>query len=436
MTFAALFLALLFPQGGSADRIAWRGDLPGALEKAKAEKIPIFIAFNMDGEQANDWTVEVAYREPKVVGRSRKFLCFAASKYEHETAREGDREVCARFGSVTCAEHRQVEKDARRLFLGGRTLVNAPQHLFVAPDGTPLFRREWLISAEALADLMTRALKEAEIDPGAGAASAPAGEFDREKWTERVHAKGVEKQREALERMVALDHPDAEGLLEAEFERADRDGRIEILRAMGEPGYERAVPFLLRVAGGREPLLRRHAIVSLEIVGSDKAAEALLQAAKKEGDRAVLKELLRAVAKLAPARKEVADLVLRRTSDSDDRLRANALVAAADLADVSRAREAARKALADKSADVRGCAIYALGLVGEKEDVARLKKLEEKETDFRVKVLLLGARTLLETEGGKDPEKGYHLALLFFAGDEIPHDGTWPAPSWAGKKGF
>jgi HEAT repeat protein len=431
-----LALSLLFLQGASAERIVWRGGLESALEKAKAEKLPLMIAFNMDGEWANDSMVNEVYRDAKVVGRSRKFLCLVASKDDHEAVKEGDRSVCSRFGSVTCEEHKEVEKAARRLFLGGRTLVNAPQHVFVAPSGLLLFRREWLISADGLATLMARALKEAEVDPGAVAESLPAGSFDREKWLESAREKGIEKQRDRLERLVGLDHPDAQALLEDEFERTPGPGRVEVLRAMGEPGYERALPFLQKVAAGRDGLLRRHAIVSLEIVGSGKVVDPLLEAAKRESDKAILKELLRALAKLGPSRKEVADLVYKRASDADARLRANALVAATDLDDTARARELARKALGDKSPDVRACAVYSLGLIGEKSDLPRLAKLEEKESDFKVKVLFLGAKTLIESEGGKSPPQGYGIALLFFAGDDIPHDGTWPPPAWVGKKDF
>ncbi|MGH7151578.1 MAG: hypothetical protein ACREIU_12810, partial [Planctomycetota bacterium] len=196
--------ALLLLQGASAERIAWRGGLETALEKAKAEKLPILIAFNMDGEWANDSMVSEVYLDAKVVGRSRKFLCLAASKFDHETMKEGERYVCSRFGSVTCEEHKAVEMDARRLFLGGRTMVNAPQHVFVAPSGQLLFRREWLISAEGLATLMARALKEAEIDPGAVAESLPAGAFDRQKWLEAAREKGVGRQRDRLARLVGL----------------------------------------------------------------------------------------------------------------------------------------------------------------------------------------------------------------------------------------
>ena len=96
-------LALLLLQGASAERIVWRGDLESALAKAKAEKLPILIAFNMDGEGANDTMVSEVYRDAKVVGRSRKFLCLVASKFDHDPVKEGDRSVCSRFGSVTCA---------------------------------------------------------------------------------------------------------------------------------------------------------------------------------------------------------------------------------------------------------------------------------------------------------------------------------------------
>ena len=437
-------LSLAWASFASAqEAIRWEGDLDAALDRAKTEGRPLLVAFNMDGEWANDEMVTARYRDPKVVGRSSGFICLAASKFDHTTVKEGDREVCSRFGSVTCAEHKQVERDARRRYLGGRSLVNAPQHLFVGPDGALLFRREWLVSTSQLLALMDRALREAGRGGNGGADGMPdslrppATPFEKTRWAERFRAKSIDEVRQALREAVALDREEAEALLEEEYGRAGSgDDRAEILRAMGQPGYERAVPFLLRVASGRDRMTRRHAIVSLEIVGADAAADPLFQAARRETDESVLKELLRAVAKLAPARKEVADLVLKRASDPKELLRGNALVAAADLADGGRAREAIRKGLADRVTDVRGCAVYSLGLLGEPEDLARLSRLEGEEPDFRVRLMIAGAKLLISTEGVAEPPPEYRLGLPLFAHDDIPHDGTWPAPRLGGRRGF
>ena len=67
-------LALLLLQGASAEVVTWRGGLEAALEKAKAEKLPLMIAFNMDGEWANDSMANEVYRDAKVVKLAGEFI--------------------------------------------------------------------------------------------------------------------------------------------------------------------------------------------------------------------------------------------------------------------------------------------------------------------------------------------------------------------------
>ena len=425
-----ILLAPLFLLLPAADAIPWEGDFGAALQRAKEERKPVLIAFNMDGEAANDRMVQEVYRDARVLARASAFVCLVASKEDHGA----DEEPCPRFGTVSCTAHRQVEKDARREFLGGRAFVNAPQHLFVSPAGTLVFRREWEVSATQLRSMMDRALGESGSVPDPPAEGLPP--FDEARWISRLRAKSVEEVREAMRELARLDRAEAQDLLEGQYARAgSNDDRVEVLRAMGEPGNARAVPFLLQVAANRDRTLRRHAIVSLEIVGDGAAADPLFEAAKKEREKTVRKELVRAVARLAPDREDVAGYVLRMTKDSDALLRGNALVASADLADGSRAREALRRALADKSTDVRGCAIWALGLAGAEEDQGRLAEVARTESDARLRPLAEGARLLLSTGGRGRPPREYVTALFFFAHDDIPHDGTWPLPPWASMPG-
>jgi len=119
-------------------QVEWVASFSEALRLARETKRPIFVAFNMDAEVANDAMVKDVYRDRKFVEKSRKFVCVVASIFKHEepVGAAGGPE-CARFGRIGCAQHKDCEIRAREALLGG-TEVIAPQHVICTAEGTLL----------------------------------------------------------------------------------------------------------------------------------------------------------------------------------------------------------------------------------------------------------------------------------------------------------
>ena len=66
----SLLLALLPHSAGAADAIAWEPKPEAALARALAEKKPVFVAINFDGERACDRFAEKTYRDKSPCRRS------------------------------------------------------------------------------------------------------------------------------------------------------------------------------------------------------------------------------------------------------------------------------------------------------------------------------------------------------------------------------
>lgn len=132
--------ALAAPQGAAAPprpQIAWLGDLEVALKQSSAERRPLLIAVNMDGESAAERIVREQYRDPAFVALTDRFVCLVASAFRH-TPRDfddaGARVPCPRLGRVTCGEHMALEPLLFDRYLGGERI--APRHAVVLPDGS------------------------------------------------------------------------------------------------------------------------------------------------------------------------------------------------------------------------------------------------------------------------------------------------------------
>ena len=111
-------------------QVDWSVDLKAALAEAKASQRLVLVAFNMDGEQANERALEM-YRSADFAAATANVVCVLCSKDEHS----GEDAACSRFASCTCAEHIASERQARRHFFGASEENLAPQHILLFPDG-------------------------------------------------------------------------------------------------------------------------------------------------------------------------------------------------------------------------------------------------------------------------------------------------------------
>jgi hypothetical protein len=94
----------------------------------------------MDGEEANDRIVETVYSEKDFLEICNKSVPIIASTGSHKPVEGPDgRQVCSRFGHVTCSDHRRLEK-AVHAHNWTQEGVRTPSHIVVKPDGTEVSR--------------------------------------------------------------------------------------------------------------------------------------------------------------------------------------------------------------------------------------------------------------------------------------------------------
>jgi hypothetical protein len=172
---AVLSFALGAPTTSGPDAIAWESKPTDALAHAREQPRPIFLAINFDGERACDRLADKVYHDKTVVGLAASAICLIASPSEHG----GGDKPCARFGSLRCAEHRQTDVWARKDVLkpDAEGYVVAPQHVFLAPDGSVILSVPYEVSESELAWCFVTAIH--SVDPKSKLAAPPGAHAPR-----------------------------------------------------------------------------------------------------------------------------------------------------------------------------------------------------------------------------------------------------------------
>ncbi|MDA1266741.1 MAG: hypothetical protein O2816_16805, partial [Planctomycetota bacterium] len=110
--------------------IKWQRTFEDALKVARTENRPVMVAVNMDGEIASEHFAGVRYRSVDTAQLMSKYACVIASVYRH-TPRDydehGNRVCCPRFGTVTCGEHINAERELYGKYFDGRRI--SPRHI-------------------------------------------------------------------------------------------------------------------------------------------------------------------------------------------------------------------------------------------------------------------------------------------------------------------
>lgn len=110
--------------------IKWQRTFQDALRVARTENRPIMVAVNMDGEIASEHFAGIRYRSVETGEMMSKYACVIASVYRH-TPRDydenGNRVPCPRFGTVTCGEHIECERQLYDKYFEGRRI--SPRHI-------------------------------------------------------------------------------------------------------------------------------------------------------------------------------------------------------------------------------------------------------------------------------------------------------------------
>ena len=120
--------------------IQWQRRLSDAESLSKRTGVPLLICVNMDGERACEAFAYRKYKMESFAELTRNFVPVIASPTRHNPTdydERGRRNLCPRFGVVTCGEHIAIEPYLFAKYFDGKRY--APRHLGVAADGTKLF---------------------------------------------------------------------------------------------------------------------------------------------------------------------------------------------------------------------------------------------------------------------------------------------------------
>lgn len=120
--------------------VHWQRSFDDALRVARERNMPVMVCVNMDGEIASEHFAGVRYREPNTAAQMSRYSCVIASVYRHtprDYDEEGRRIPCPRFGTVTCHEHIEAERELYDKYFDGRRI--SPRHIVLDLEGKETF---------------------------------------------------------------------------------------------------------------------------------------------------------------------------------------------------------------------------------------------------------------------------------------------------------
>jgi hypothetical protein len=329
------------PAAKPGDRIDFLHDVGTAFRRAQEQHKPVMICINakrVDNrareERAAKALREKIYLDPRVVAKSRRFVCVFLTS-EGSSSDYG--ELRARFG---------IEG-----------IIFSPQHIFARPDHKtgerPLLRKEgWSYGAgdaavKALLGMMDQALEAfgtkrvpapEETPPAGGSDAAPAAPQDGSAAKERaawiaqllaiVRESGSLKRQEALRSLVANDRngdciQPLVALLGELKEDKEKVGAVtDIVRSLGIPGLEGAAAAMADLLRSRDDTLRANVAVSLEYIGSKESVGELLKRAPRERSEVIANHMYRALGRCGAGESKVRNLLARKARSAKSELAA------------------------------------------------------------------------------------------------------------------
>jgi HEAT repeat protein len=373
-------------------QIAWETDFDATLKAAKADGKPIFVAFIMDDESANDEIARNHFHDKEIVELSKSFHCLICSIGVHAKTSS---EICPRFGAIPCSAHQNVEQRARAAYIQS-SQASAPQFIFVKPDGeTILVRSVWAIGPAELRKKMKLAL--GYNDPGKAGDDVTRHKAEVDRLLALADDKNAVKRASALASLSTLDDPRiVEFLAKQTGESVDEPRRIEAVDAMGKRGNAKSLPVLLKLLASGSAQMRNHVTIALEKLGMMEGGPAIYAALKKEQKDNVKSNLVRALAVCDSQPPEHMKMILGMISTGSQIERCSAIRATLDVKMSDALKKALLTAAKDTTAQVRGAAYYALAVRQIKEGTSIIEKAIPQEKVKDVKHLAESALSMLK----------------------------------------
>ena len=417
MMLALMFAAFLALP--AADGIQWERNFEQALEKAEKTGTPVFLAFNMDGEGANENTAHTLYRDPEFVKWTRDFICLIASSNTHEASEVvvGDeaRQVCTRFGSVTCDEHLKVEIRASEKYVGRDTVI-APQHILIVPSGMVVARKAFQASKNDLFKMMQMTLKEVARAKQSGDGAEARRLQELKKQALERNADRRDAAISELGRLPDLEARDA--LLDLCGSANMNATRLAAIAALSTKGNYDALETLINCLKDRQSMVVTNAIVGLERLELPAAVAPLAKMWNMKPKAIVAKEIIRALAKCAPSDPEIRKLVHKAAKSSKDTVvEMSAIIAVSSLDGDPSDIELLATKMKDRSGNIRGLAAWSMGTLKMPEAIPVLEKTPQSEANGDVRECIEAALRNISIKSGPDDAKHANILTRFLTDD-------------------
>lgn len=370
-TFASILLIAPLTAGD----IKWQGVYEETLASAATEARVVFVAVNMTGERANERMIADVYTEKKIEELAELTLNMVATNCWQDRA-----SACKAFKPLTSDELRELDVQIRGNILrpDDQGYVVAPQHIFLAPDGSVILSVPYEVTVHELEWCFVTAIQ--TVDPEAevsmsSKARAPkrlilgdvydvsmgtAGKtLTREEVLELIDQmrrgtlKGEERA-SAFRSVITADEAEARDFVLDELRGSasgaakgggrgggrggrgggggggggnNQDRRPQILHQIGvssPPSYWEVVAEFI---GDSKDEVRNEAVVALEQLAAPKSFRVISGALRKEKVIEIEKNLLRALGATGADEKSARATLLKvAKKDREGLLRANAII--------------------------------------------------------------------------------------------------------------
>ncbi len=309
----------------SGGTITWVNGFDKALKEAQERRAPILVAIGSNREPICLRLVEDHYHDPRIVALSREMVCLVASVDNHGL---DENEFCKVYGSLNCAEHRDVEIKCREKFIKKRIAI-APQHFIFSPEGHLLSRREYFLSKSDLGRMMRGAISALASQNRATAELARGGSVD---FGARYAAATQDAERQLVLNsafhFASLDT--VKDLLDGISRKEGRDGVLRVMRYLGLADHPGKLEILLFYLASPNEFIRRQAANLLAQLADVRAVDGLLDAVKRkaENNRVKAKVLLALgiCAPGSPKEKKAFSLLVRLSKSGPSDLRISAII--------------------------------------------------------------------------------------------------------------
>lgn len=152
------------PAGPALSGVRWARNYDAAFAEAKERNVPIVIIFIQDGEAQNEeYALEVT-TDKEVLKVSRQAVFMIASQGSEEnhgrkvvTDKNGqNRNVCAKYGEVSCLDHQRIERQAFLQYTTGE--INTPHTYVCDTEGKVLSEEDDHIPTAVLVKMVNSAI--------------------------------------------------------------------------------------------------------------------------------------------------------------------------------------------------------------------------------------------------------------------------------------